>query len=124
MNACFADTSYYIALINPADDAFKVATEFTSQFTGRIVTSSAVINELGNYLCAPMNRRLFIDLIHDLRSDPDISIVHVHENLFNSGIEMYSRWPDHEWSLTDCISFVIMEERDLKAALTTDRHFQ
>lgn len=32
--------------------------------------------------------------------------------------------PDKEWGLTDCVSFVIMTERKISAALTTDVHFE
>jgi uncharacterized protein len=31
---------------------------------------------------------------------------------------------DKEWSLTDCISFVVMKERGLTEALTADHHFE
>jgi predicted nucleic acid-binding protein len=31
--------------------------------------------------------------------------------------------PDKDWSLTDCISFVVMENQDITEALTADRHF-
>jgi hypothetical protein len=32
--------------------------------------------------------------------------------------------PDKEWSLTDCISFVAMNERNITDALTSDHHFE
>jgi len=32
--------------------------------------------------------------------------------------------PDKGWSLTDCASFVIMEDEGLPAALTHDHHFE
>jgi predicted nucleic acid-binding protein len=35
-----------------------------------------------------------------------------------------SRRPDKEWSLTDCILFVVMEQRGLREALTGDHHFE
>lgn len=31
---------------------------------------------------------------------------------------------DKDWSLTDCISFVVMTESEMKEALTGDRHFE
>jgi predicted nucleic acid-binding protein len=39
-------------------------------------------------------------------------------------VALYGARPDKEWGLTDCISFVVMEERGLTLALTTDRHFE
>jgi hypothetical protein len=44
--------------------------------------------------------------------------------LFAAGVELYATRPDKEWSLTDCISFVVMEREGLTDALTGDRHFE
>jgi len=44
--------------------------------------------------------------------------------LFDRGCELYTSRSDKEWSLTDCISFVVMKERGLTDALTPDRHFE
>ena len=35
----------------------------------------------------------------------------------------FFRWRDKSFSFTDCTSFVVMKERRLKNALTSDRHF-
>lgn len=35
----------------------------------------------------------------------------------------FLRWRDKDFSFTDCTSFVIMQERRIRQALTTDRHF-
>jgi len=48
----------------------------------------------------------------------------VDENLWSSGWELYENRPAKEWSLTDCISIVIMQERGLKEAFTNDKHFE
>ncbi len=36
----------------------------------------------------------------------------------------YGGRPDKEWSLTDCISFVVMQDEQIIEALTADRHFE
>src|SRR5947199_324028 len=40
------------------------------------------------------------------------------------GIQLYSQRPDKEWSLTDCVSFVAMQRREITDALTKDHHFE
>jgi len=42
----------------------------------------------------------------------------------HGGLELYARRPDKSWSLTDCISFVVMTDRGLTEALTGDHHFE
>jgi hypothetical protein len=44
--------------------------------------------------------------------------------LFERGLSLYLRRMDKDWSLTDCVSFVVMEEMALTDALTGDRHFE
>jgi len=39
-------------------------------------------------------------------------------------MELMANRPDKNWSLTDCITFVIMREAGLQEALTGDRHFE
>ncbi len=58
------------------------------------------------------------------RNDPEVTIAPPSEELFAAGVDLYSRRPDKEWSLTDCISFIVMQEEGISDALTGDRHFE
>jgi uncharacterized protein len=44
--------------------------------------------------------------------------------LFSAGLELFRSRRDKEWSLTDCMSFVVMRERGITDALTNDHHFE
>jgi hypothetical protein len=44
--------------------------------------------------------------------------------MLDRGLTLFSRRPDKEWSLTDCTSFVVMQQERLTDALTTDHHFE
>jgi predicted nucleic acid-binding protein len=65
-----------------------------------------------------------VALIDRLRSDPSLTIVPTSELLFGRGLQLYSARQDKEWSLTDCISFIVMEEYGIHDALTGDHHFE
>ena len=43
--------------------------------------------------------------------------------LYRRAFELFTDRPDKDWSLTDCASFVVMEERQIRGALTPDEHF-
>ena len=59
-----------------------------------------------------------------LRANPNITITAASAELFERGCRLYADRPDKDWSLTDCISFVVMEEKAITEALTADHHFE
>lgn len=124
MNVLFADTFYYLALLNEDDAAHARAVAFSRACGGDTVTTAWVLTELADALAAPELRAAFLALLEQLQSNPHVSIVPASPELFGRGIDLYARRPDKQWSLTDCISFVVMEERGLTDALTGDHHFE
>ena len=69
-------------------------------------------------------REAAIKLLDALESDSNVEIVPLAEDLYQEGLQLYHERKDKEWGITDCISFVVMEKRRIKAALTADAHFE
>lgn len=124
MTTVFADTFYFVALTNPRDAAHQKAVDWTRAFVGRVVTTVWVLTEFANHLSDPANRQEFVDTLHDLRASPDVSIVAADQPLWDEGVQLYAARPDKEWSLTDCVSFVVMQREGITEALTGDHHFE
>ncbi len=124
MNAVFADTFYYLALLSQTDAAHEQAIDLSRSLRSRIVTTAWVLTELGDALAAPQQRGVFLPLLDRLVADLDVTVVPPSEELFQRGVELYARRADKAWSLTDCISFVVMNDQGLSEALTGDRHFE
>lgn len=120
----FIDTAYILALVNTADQYHQQARATAAAVPPPFVTTEAVLVEIGNALSKARWRHLGIDTLRDLRTDPDIEVVPVGATLFDRAVALYSSRTDKEWGLTDCISFVVMQERNLTHALTTDRDFE
>ena len=89
-----------------------------------MVTTAWIVTELANALAKGANRQSFASLLEDLRSDERVQIIPADSRLFESGLGLYLRRMDKDWSLTDCISFAVMEQMGLTNALTGDRHFE
>ena len=83
-----------------------------------------MLTEVGDAFSLPSGRSKFIRLLQLLQRQPDAEIVPASTDLFQRGVGFFAERPDKEWSLTDCISFVVMRERDITDALTNDHHFE
>jgi len=125
MTPAFADTSFYLALFNPRDRFHQKAVELSRELNRRTVTTEFVLLEVANALCGtPLGRERFFTLWIQIVANPAVAIVPASHEIFERGIEHYRNRRDKSWSLTDCISFVVMEEHGLTDALTADHHFQ
>lgn len=123
MNAVFADTSFYIALLDDSDSRHTEAICQSRQAV-RLVLTDCILLELGNSFARSKWRSMFSQLVRELRTDALAELVPLSPELLDAGLHLYARRDDKEWSLTDCVSFVVMKERGIKEALTTDHHFQ
>jgi hypothetical protein len=122
--AIFIDTSYFLALVNKRDKYHQAAKAAAAQVVPPFITSDAVLLELGNALARPPHRRLAIRALQQIWADPQIEIVILDRELLAETITFYQARPDKAWGLTDCVSFVIMQQRGLHEALTADKHFE
>jgi len=120
----FADSFYLLALFNPADAAHEQALAATKEIDGVLVTTDWNLTETADALCGLRNRVRCVQFINDLRGSASIEVIPASAELFNSGWKLFGDRPDKDWSLTDCISFVVMEERGIADALTGDHHFE
>ena len=127
MRTVFADTGYWVALLNPLDDLHNKATKLSKSLNPvHIVTSQMVLTEVlndfskrGDYL-----RQVATKLIGSINKNSNITLVSQTSEQFNKGLELYKNRPDKNWSLTDCVSFKIMEEIGIYEALAYDKHFE
>lgn len=120
----FADTFYYLALLDSDDSYHETAVSVTLDMDAVTVTTAWVLLELANSLSAPRYRLTFIALLEQLRHDPDVIIYEAERTLFDEGLSLYQNRTDKNWSLTDCISFVVMAREGITEALTGDRDFE
>jgi uncharacterized protein len=123
MKSVFADTFFFLAAINPDDEAHAEAIAYSNEFHGELLTTAWVLTEVADALAKKEQRAIFKELFETL-PEPRVRIIAATQILFEQGLRLYFARPDKDWSLTDCISFTVMKERKVKEALTGDRHFE
>lgn len=124
MKRVFGDAHYFLALANPRDAGHHAALEFARKWRGEVVTTRWVLAEVADGLASPLNRRLGVMLVEQVSREPCFRLVENSDTLFARGFNLYRQRSDKAWSLTDCISFVVMADEGLNEALTGDRHFE
>jgi len=126
MKKLFADTSYWVAIVNPKDELHEraqlVSRTHSPFFT---VTSEMILTELLNLFAEKGKtlRNAAALVVQNIKSNPNCEVVPQTSLQFRKALERYSDRPDKGWSITDCASFLIMEEKGIEKALTYDQHF-
>lgn len=123
----FLDKAYIYALTNPRDQWQSRARHWQARIIAdnrRLLTTEFILAEIADGLSAVKFRVEAAHIIHALTGNPLVEVAAASSDLFRQGLELYENRADKDWGLTDCISFVVMTERGLTDALTTDEHFQ
>jgi len=125
----FVDTSGWAAWADRHEQFHAQATQAvddTWRQGGRVVTTNWVLVELSALLTRPLRlpKPRQIQLLRDIRSDPGVTVVAVDAPLESLAWQLWEARTDKDWTLTDCASFVVMQQRQLTEAITADHHFE
>lgn len=88
-----------------------------------MVTTRAVQLEIGAALSRLAYRASAAAILAALDRDPGITVVPLDDDTYRRALSLFASRADKEWSLTDCVSFVVMRDRAITQALSTDMHF-
>ena len=127
MGAYFADTSFWIALSSRRDQFHSKALAWHAAVlpTGsKIVTTEAVLWEWLNALADTSTRGIAAEGYRRAHADSLVEVVPLEPDLTSAAVSLYGSRTDKDWSLTDCLSFVVMQRHGIAEALTTDHHFE
>ena len=120
----FVDTGYWLAILNNRDQYHERALALSDELQGPFVTTDAVLFEVGNALSKPPWRALASEFFRNLTSDPNVRIVRTSADLYDRAVAHFIARPDKSWGLTDCLSFVVMQDRGIYEALSADHDFE
>ena len=124
MRSVFADTFYFLALLDSREQRHREAAEASRDLELQLVTTELVLAEFGDAYSHPQDRDDFVSLYRALVNHPRVRIIPADTRLFQRGVDFFEQRQDKEWSLTDCITFLVMSEEGITEALTGDKHFE
>lgn len=129
MAGLFVDTAGWGSIVDPsqAHHTQAVAMYRTARQQRReIITSNYILTELVALLTSPLriSRPQIVAFINGLKTSPYVETVHVDVTLDAQAWQLLTLRQDKVWSLVDCSSFVIMQQRGISESLTTDHHFE
>jgi len=119
----FIDTGFVIALINKRDRYHKQARILADQYDRQpLLITDAILLEIGNALARGFKVEAS-EIIANFMISDEVKVVRLSPQLFDEAFALYRKYQDKEWSLVDCVSFVVMQKENITQALTFDRHF-
>ena len=128
-NIYFLDTSYLIALeIKNEDSHHQVLQNWRTLATSTsqpfLVTTTYIFDEVVTFFNSRNLHHKAVEIGNRLLESPDIELIEIEQNLFNQGWQYFQKYQDKSYSFTDCLSFIVMANRNISSALTLDNHFK
>ncbi|MTJ52816.1 type II toxin-antitoxin system VapC family toxin [Anabaena sp. UHCC 0253] len=126
MKSIFADTFYWVALINKSDSWHERVRSYSCNLSNiKIITTEEVLTETINFFASfptPM-RAAVSQLVVQIIADHNIQVIAQTHESFIAGLELFQQRFDKGYSLTDCISMMTMKNLNIIEILTHDKHF-
>ncbi|NCS37274.1 MAG: type II toxin-antitoxin system VapC family toxin [Microcystis aeruginosa G11-01] len=129
MSELFVDTSGWANLIDVSQPFHSITAQVYQDARSqrrKMITTSYIITELVALLSSPLHipRSKAIAFIQGLKNSPYVDVIFITQELDSKAWELLSQRQDKEWSLVDCSSFIVMQDRKITDALASDRHFE
>jgi len=120
----FLDTSGLLSLFDEGDLRHQEATEIFADARSLITTNYVLAEFVPLTHVRGLNREKSLNFLRDLISLPHLELIWIDEGRHQEAMNLLHHRLDKTYSLCDAVSFILMRERKLLEALTTDKHFE
>ena len=127
MKSLLVDAGYFIALEAADDQNHKAASQHWRKLRKSLpplATTSYIFDEVVTFFNNRGRHEKAVEIGNSLMQSQLIELIHVNESLFDDAWEYFQKHQDKTYSLTDCLSFVVMKQQGIRTALTFDKHFR
>jgi predicted nucleic acid-binding protein len=123
----FMDSAGFLALWDAADEQHAAAVQIQAELgrkRRRFLTTDYVADETVTLLLVRHSHAAAADFLDTLARSEALRLEWVGPDRFHAAAGFFRRHADKEWSFTDCVSFTLMHELNIRDCFTTDHHFQ
>ena len=117
------DTSGLMCVLDKQDGRHAEAVRHYQAARRRLVTNYVLAEYVALAHVRGLSRQQTLDFSDAVLRDPNVEIVWVEKPLHRQALNLLQARRDKGYSLCDAVSFVLMRERGIVEALTTDKHF-
>jgi predicted nucleic acid-binding protein len=121
------DTSFILALENKDDPHHEQAKALDSELVREdavLLLHWGIVLEIADGYARIRRRAKGLELLERFEGEQGYLVRPITEPIFREALNLYRDRPDKEWGLTDCVSFVLMNQEGATEALTADPHFR
>ena len=125
-NIYFLDTSYIIALEIKNEDYHSQVQQnwlVLADSQPLLITTTYIFDEVVTFFNSRNLHEKAVEIGNRLLKSPDIELIEINHYLFSQAWQYFQKYQDKSYSLTDYLSFIVMENRNIYTALSLDNHF-
>jgi predicted nucleic acid-binding protein len=122
----FVDAGAWIAVINARDDCHPAAVAYYGQLLRErraLVTTNLVVAEAYVMIRRYSGHRSAMQFLDSTRQSSRVTKIYSDAALEAEAEKILRRYGDQDFSLTDAVSFAVMQQRGMTEAFAFDGHF-
>ncbi len=120
----FIDTSGFFSVNDKAEKHNAAASQIYKQAWSRLTTNYVLDEFVALAMARKLSREKILAFSEEILIDESVETVWVNKDLHTKAVELLKNRKDKSYSLCDAVSFLVMRERGIADALTTDKHFE
>ena len=120
------DSSAWIAIYDRSDEHHREAVDIKDRlllFRTTFVLTNHVFDEVVTFLKTRVGHRFALSFGQMVKTSKFVKMIHCSEEIEDKAWAFLERYEDKDFSLTDCVSFILMNTLGIKEFFAFDEHF-
>jgi predicted nucleic acid-binding protein len=126
-NKVFIDTGAWYAVADKADQFHSVAVKHLQYlFSNRssLITTNLIIHETTMLMSRKLSKKSAIQFLDTIYNDESVTVLQNNEILEGRAYKIFKKFSDQDFSITDCVSFIVSKDLLVKRVFSFDNHFK